>query len=279
MPASLFQSLAVGVTVSVLSVSLPIVASPSLRASKAERALGEKTLSIGGSPRLSPLAGEGAGAGMLDLCEECLVSALTCGAAVSGDLGEGDCQLSDGTFIEGWSLHVEDPQRILVALESVAFDTFLMLVDQNCLVLGFNDDCAEGDLDRSCFSLDLAPGQYLLVANSLGAGESGSYDLELLCTDSMGGLQKPGDCNQDGARDISDPICLLGHLFQSRPSIVPCQGGTILDPGTISLLDSNGDGAVDLSDAVYDLAFLFSGGPGPVLGTEFVPIAGCPDNT
>ncbi len=92
-----------------------------------------------------------------------------------------------------------------------------------------------------------------------------------------GGSQRPGDCNQDGKLDISDAICLLGHLFLGDPTTVPCEGGAITDPGNISLLDSNGGGKVDLSDAVSVLTFLFSSGNPPALGTVCVGIVGCPD--
>lgn len=94
-----------------------------------------------------------------------------------------------------------------------------------------------------------------------------------------GGSQLPADCNQDGTLDISDAICLLGHLFLGTPARVPCDGGTIQDAGNISLLDSNGGGAVDLSDAVYLLGYLFGGSSPPVLGADCVSIAGCPDNS
>jgi hypothetical protein len=91
-----------------------------------------------------------------------------------------------------------------------------------------------------------------------------------------GALQVPGDCNQDGKLDISDAVCLLGHLFLGNPTTLPCDGGTILDPGNLALLNSNGDVKVDLSDAVYTLLYLFNGGTAPVLGTSCQPIGGCP---
>jgi hypothetical protein len=86
----------------------------------------------------------------------------------------------------------------------------------------------------------------------------------------------PGDCNLDGALDISDGICLLGHLFLGEPADLPCGEGTLGDPGNVTLLDSTGDGDVDISDAVRLFQFLFLGGPPPVLGTECRAIPGCP---
>ena len=92
-----------------------------------------------------------------------------------------------------------------------------------------------------------------------------------------GGHQLPGNCNQDGRVDLSDGICLLGHLFQGNPPALPCGGGTVRDPGNIALVDVNGDGNVDLSDGVHIFAFLFVGGPSPVLGRDCVTITDCPN--
>lgn len=94
---------------------------------------------------------------------------------------------------------------------------------------------------------------------------------------SGGGSQRPGDCNQDGTLDISDGVCLLGHLFLGEPETLPCGGGTAQDPGNQALLDSNGDGTVDISDAVSVFGFLFLGSPPPVSGVDCLRIEGCDD--
>jgi hypothetical protein len=90
-----------------------------------------------------------------------------------------------------------------------------------------------------------------------------------------GGLQVPGDLNQDGGMDISDSIALLGHLFLGSPARLPCQDGNIGDPANLTLLDVNGDEELNLTDAIHSLAYLFMGGAPPALGTECLPIAGC----
>jgi hypothetical protein len=87
-------------------------------------------------------------------------------------------------------------------------------------------------------------------------------------------LQIPGDCNQDGELDLSDVICLLGHLFQGSPESLPCS----TDAANLGLMDCNRDGGIDLSDAIYKLAFLFQGGPGPVAGSACISIGNCPEN-
>jgi lysophospholipase L1-like esterase len=87
-----------------------------------------------------------------------------------------------------------------------------------------------------------------------------------------------GDCNQDGVLDISDPICLIGFLFDSTPAELPC-GPDTGSSANLAVFDTNGDGSIDLSDVIYKLGFLFNGGPPPVQGTECFYTADCPDNS
>jgi hypothetical protein len=92
-----------------------------------------------------------------------------------------------------------------------------------------------------------------------------------------GGLQRPGDSNQDGNLDLSDGISLLLRLFAGVGGPLPCDGESIGEGGNARLLDVNGDGHADLSDAISILNYLFQGGPGPALGAGCVRLAGCPD--
>jgi len=87
--------------------------------------------------------------------------------------------------------------------------------------------------------------------------------------------QVPGDANQDGALDLSDGIKLLAILFGGDLP-PPCGDGTLGNPFSTRLLDANGDAGVDLSDAISVFSFLFLGGPPHVLGTDCVPMRGCP---
>lgn len=92
------------------------------------------------------------------------------------------------------------------------------------------------------------------------------------------GRQLPGDCNQDGRFDISDPVCVLGALFLGEPELFPCGSGISDDPANLFLLSANGDAALDVSDAVYLLERLFVGGPPHAQGSDCIAILGCPDS-
>ena len=61
-----------------------------------------------------------------------------------------------------------------------------------------------------------------------------------------------GDCNDDGAVDISDSVFALSSLFLGEGK-----------PSCDDACDSNDDSVIDLSDAIYMLSWSFLGGPAP----------------
>ena len=62
-----------------------------------------------------------------------------------------------------------------------------------------------------------------------------------------------GDCNADGAVDISDAACVLNWLFAG-----------VGVPGCVAATNANGDDDANIADATYLLNHLFAGGPAPV---------------
>lgn len=98
-----------------------------------------------------------------------------------------------------------------------------------------------------------------------------------LCGRVPGGLQVPGDANQDGGLDLSDAVWMLDHLFLGSNQVLPCDGGSAATPGPGArlLLDFNGDGGIDLSDPVSLLSWLFLGATGHDLGANCVRIPDC----
>jgi hypothetical protein len=77
-------------------------------------------------------------------------------------------------------------------------------------------------------------------------------ELWVLSLDGMPHSFRRGDANDDGRRDISDPVATLEFLFPET-MVLPC----------IDAADSNDDGQLDISDVVHILGFLFLAGPAP----------------
>ena len=90
----------------------------------------------------------------------------------------------------------------------------------------------------------------------------------------LGGRQRPGDSNQDGAIDISDGFSMVRRLFVDNAGPLPCEG-SLQEGGNLALFDVNEDAAFNLSDAIYLLGYMFQGGPPPRLGDECVRLKGC----
>ncbi|HVR75968.1 MAG TPA: PQQ-binding-like beta-propeller repeat protein [Planctomycetota bacterium] len=127
------------------------------------------------------------------------------------------------------------------------------------------------------------PGVYtisLTLTNDLGSADCAAATV---CVGlASGGLQRPGDMDQDGHLALTDSVRLLGHLFLGTFPDLPCEGGDASSPGPgdLALMDVNNNDRIDISDAVYILNWLFTGANGPpFLGVDCVIIAGCPDNS
>ena len=90
------------------------------------------------------------------------------------------------------------------------------------------------------------------------------------------GFQVPGDCNGDGAVDISDGVCLINFLFLGLLPELPCGDGSSQDPANQALISWLAPGDIDLSDVIALLNWKFLGGPPHHLGSACLPIAGCP---
>ncbi|MEM7166620.1 MAG: hypothetical protein AAF581_14225 [Planctomycetota bacterium] len=89
-----------------------------------------------------------------------------------------------------------------------------------------------------------------------GFGFAGNRDLLMslyLAEFGSGFVFQRGDCNNDGSKNIADPIRLLSFLFPAIPPSIP------LDCD--SACDGNDDGALNIADAVAMLNVLFPVGP------------------
>lgn len=187
-------------------------------------------------------------------------------------------------FLTGVSLLAEEAERAFISGAFAADDSITDIVI-NGTSTGLVSELGFGGL--TMFPAEFGLGLFQDGDNTIefvvsnGGEAANSFGLRVDATVALlppaGGSQRPSDCNQDGNLDISDGICLLGHLFLGSPSTLPCGDGATTDPGNTQLVDTNGDGNVDLSDAVAIFGFLFLGSSPPALGLECVPIAGCPE--
>ena len=142
--------------------------------------------------------------------------------------------------------------------------------ETDCNGNGFLDRCdLLGDASRDCDRnrvLDACD-----VAN--GAPDENGNSVPDTCESSS--CRVPGDSNEDGRLDISDPVLVLRFLFVGQPRQLPCGDGLETDPGNVALLDWQSDGIIDLSDPVAALRFLFLAAPPHPLAVPGAERTGC----
>ena len=141
------------------------------------------------------------------LCRDCEVGSVACGETVDGSLDEGDCALADGTLIDSYTFTVEQTSNVSITLRSGEFDTFLNLSDNFCEIFLSNEDCDPGNFEVSCIeAVSLNPGTYTIGVSSAGAGEAGSYQLEVAC--------EPADYCEDCSDGVIECPAMLDGVLQ-----------------------------------------------------------------
>jgi len=171
---------------------------------------------------------------------------------------------------------------------SAGYDTRISVFSGVCgelVCVGENDD---GEIPGDPDPIDCGLTSHIEWASEEGAvyyilvhgyaSNVGDFDLTVTAELPPGGLQLPGDMNQDGNVDVSDGIALFGFLFLGSPESMPCGDGTVEHAANVTLMNwGDSDAEIDISDGIGLLQFLFGGGAPHVLGLECIRIPDCPE--
>ena len=103
--------------------------------------------------------------------------AISIGETINGSLNSSDCVQPDGAYGDRFSLSLSSRTDLRIDLTSNTFDAFLELRDNFGNVIAANDD-AGGSLNSRIIQT-LEAGSYIILARSLGSGQSGSYVLSV----------------------------------------------------------------------------------------------------
>jgi hypothetical protein len=101
------------------------------------------------------------------------------------------------------------------------------------------------------------------------AAQSGTFDGRGTACPDLGVSIKPGDTNQDGVLDLSDPVAFLAWFFGGAP-LPPNASLCLVNPNSpvpgpatavgLQVMDWNCDLALDISDATAQLSWQFGTG-------------------
>lgn len=164
-----------------ISTFLPADGSYLIVAASLSESTGSFTLSTGTQQR-PPASGEcGAGAYEDDVLAH-LASiepqgSIGPGQEIQSSLGDGDPEMTDGSFVEAYRLVGEPGRTVFIDLVSRVFDTLLFAVMPDGARYVSDDDGGGACNSRLQLTLEAEP--HLLVVNSLAADATGSFTLRV----------------------------------------------------------------------------------------------------
>ena len=92
-----------------------------------------------------------------------------------------------------------------------------------------------------------------------------------------GGRRLRGDSTQDGRLNLLDAVTLLRGIFDKNV-LLPCEGETVDDRGTVQLLDIDVDGRLTTLDGLALLRHIFGQRTAATLGHGCSVVTGCSEN-
>ena len=184
------------------------------------------------------------------LCRDCEVGSIACGETVRGALDAADCALADGTLVDSYTFTVEQASQVSITLRSSEFDTFLNLSDNFCETFLTNEDCQPGNFEVSCIEgVILNAGTYTIGVSAAGAGEAGSYELEVAC-------ERADNCEDCGDGVAECPGMLDGFLDADDCSL---ENGRLFDSFELEVLETQ-EYVISLTSGNLDtFLYLYSG--------------------
>jgi len=179
------------------------------------------------------------------------------GSTSDSQLSSTDCQLSDGTFVDWYTVTIPTSGTYIFNQTSTTFDTYLAFLTSARVLIGVNDDFGTSD---SRVKVIVPAGSYLIGALSFDPNKTGTYSLA-----STGSADQVSNCEdvfvQKGistAQSLQTTDCSTVGFYSDEYVIFMIAGQTITVGMTSSVLDSyleirpNGNSAVLASNDNID---------------------------
>ncbi len=208
--------------------------------------------------------------------------AIRVGQTLSGSLAESDAVLDDDdSYYDTYTLTAAQGQRLLIDMTSDSFDTFLAfgrMENGEFNAAQTDDDGGDGTNARLRVTVD-GPGEYVIRANSLGAGLTGPYTLAVSERPAPPAVATPRPITAgqevSGALEESDAVMEDESFYdywtyrgtaneRIRITMRSDDFDTFvavgsLDGATFSLLDSNDDAGEDGTNSQLEFTLPSSG--------------------
>lgn len=109
------------------------------------------------------------------------ILSLAANTPVAGELTDNDQEADDGSLFDLYRVTVRAGESVTITMRSTAVDSYVVLgrmVDGEWTQTAFDDDGGGGNNARLAHTFDTA-GEYLIRANTVGAGKTGSYTIRV----------------------------------------------------------------------------------------------------
>jgi plastocyanin len=127
----------------------------------------------------------------------------------TGELTDSDDEADDGSLFDLYRITVRAGETITVTMRSSAVDSYVVLgqmVDGEWNQVAYDDDSAGGNNARLTHTFDAA-GEYLIRANTVGAGKTGSYTIRMERTGAGAPVRRrPADSDDAAAATKTGPV-------------------------------------------------------------------------
>lgn len=169
----------------------------------------------------------------------CGTAIHTLGQTIDSELSTTDCQLSDGSFVDFYTVNLPTAGTYVFSQTSGIFDTYLGLFTSGAVLIGVNDDFGAVGTD-SRVKVILPAGSYIVGANSFDANTTGTYSLASAAsatpvTNCEDVFLVPGITSPQ-ALETTD--CLAGGFYSDEYVVFLTTGQSITVSMTSSAVDS-----------------------------------------
>ena len=118
---------------------------------------------------------------------------LPANTPTTGALTDSDDEADDGSYFDLYRISVRAGEKVTIAMRSSAVDSYVVLgqmVDGEWSQIAYDDDTGGGKNARLEHTFDGA-GEYLVRANTVGAGSTGTYTIRIDRGAGTGGAARP----------------------------------------------------------------------------------------
>ena len=105
---------------------------------------------------------------------------LPIGKEIKDNLTKSDFPTGEGGFARDYIVNLRAGDQIVIDLKSDSFDTIVILIGAKGVVIGENDDAAEGTTNSMLFERTTKGGNYIIRVRSFGSERvEGSFTLKI----------------------------------------------------------------------------------------------------